>query len=163
MRTEGDCHKILKMLVNVAFMKGIVEQRKQLNLCKIMRLYCVPLEESDIVVEGEEGDAMYIILVGLFRVSIKGQMVAYLSQGSHFGELALEQHVTRNATVTSAEPRCEMLRIDRNNFRQAQADSQALQEEKLEFIRSLKFFENSSPVGLFSQKPFPYYRLNNFI
>ena len=95
MRTEGDCHKILKMLVNVAFMKGIVEQRKQLNLCKIMRLYCVPLEESDIVVEGEEGDAMYIILVGLFRVSIKGQMVAYLSQGSHFGELALEQHVTR--------------------------------------------------------------------
>ena len=92
------------MLENVAFLKSVPDIRKQLDFCKIMRLYSVALDDTVVMKQGDEGDAMYIILVGLFKVSVNGNMVAYLSQGGHFGDKALENNAPRNASITSAEP-----------------------------------------------------------
>ncbi len=60
-------------------------------------------EGEPIVVEGEEGDAFYMIVRGRFevvkRIGTNDQRVAVLQDGDHFGEIALLRDIPRTATV----------------------------------------------------------------
>lgn len=58
--------------------------------------------------EGEDGEQMYIIQQGKVKVSRdlegKEQILAILSKGDFFGEMAIVNKVKRTATVTALEP-----------------------------------------------------------
>lgn len=68
-----------------------------------------------VVVQGEVGDAFYVIDSGSARVLVDDHAIRDLGDGDWFGEIALLRGVPRTATVvTSAE--CRLLVIDRDQF-----------------------------------------------
>jgi NADH dehydrogenase len=54
--------------------------------------------------EGDLGDRIYAILEGEAEVVVRDQVVARLGAGELFGEMALLDHTTRNATIRCARP-----------------------------------------------------------
>ena len=70
-----------------------------------------------IVTEGEEGDALYLIVSGEVEVLRGGTPVHVLRETDYFGELAVLTGETRNATVR-ARTDCLLLRLPRSDFHQ---------------------------------------------
>ena len=69
--------------------------------------------------EGEEGQALYLIMSGRVMISKRhqgtNQVVAQLEPGSFFGDLALLDNSPRNAQARALEP-CEMAVFFRADF-----------------------------------------------
>jgi CRP-like cAMP-binding protein len=57
---------------------------------------------TDLVREGEPGDALFLILEGEAVVKREGYDVGRVGPGSHFGELAILDGAPRSATVVAA-------------------------------------------------------------
>jgi CRP-like cAMP-binding protein len=57
---------------------------------------------TDLVREGEPGDALFLILEGEALVQREGHEVGRVGPGSHFGELAILDGAPRSATVVAA-------------------------------------------------------------
>jgi CRP-like cAMP-binding protein len=57
---------------------------------------------TDLVREGEPGDALFVILEGEASVQRDGEEVSRVGPGSHFGELAILDGAPRSATVVAA-------------------------------------------------------------
>jgi len=55
--------------------------------------------DTDLVIEGEPGDALFIILSGTAAVVRDGGEVAEVGEGSYFGELAILDGAPRSATI----------------------------------------------------------------
>ena len=83
------------------------------------------IENEVIFSEGDEGDALYLILEGTVRVE-KGEagleesagtmeVIAILRPGNIFGEIAIMDRDTRSATVAANEP-VKALEIKRDDF-----------------------------------------------
>ncbi|WP_058555393.1 cyclic nucleotide-binding domain-containing protein [Thiohalocapsa sp. ML1] len=95
------------------------------------RMQLVKVSAGDgVVVQGEPGDALYIILVGEAEVWSQGLyddapvLVNHLGPGSSFGEEALILGGTRTATVTMTTDG-ELLRLEKDDFHELIAASQA--------------------------------------
>ena len=56
---------------------------------------------TDLVREGEPGDALFLILEGEAMVLREGHEVGHVGPGSHFGELAILDGAPRSATVVA--------------------------------------------------------------
>ena len=56
---------------------------------------------TDLVVEGEAGDALFVILSGNAAVVRDGLEVTEVGEGSYFGELAILDGAPRSATIRS--------------------------------------------------------------
>lgn len=70
--------------------------------CLALRLNRVTVPaQRDVVVQGEPGDRYYVVDTGELAVSVDGGVVAQLSRGEAFGEIALLRERARTATVTS--------------------------------------------------------------
>jgi CRP/FNR family cyclic AMP-dependent transcriptional regulator len=71
--------------------------------------------------EGEESDALYVIVSGEVRVTSSGEAggpprdLGPLGPGGYFGEIGLLQGIPRTATVTAVTP-AELLRITGEDF-----------------------------------------------
>src|SRR5262249_53003979 len=65
--------------------------------------------------QGDIGDRIYIVLSGRAEVVRDERMVASLGRGEYFGEMALLQQVTRNATVRCVEP-MDVLALPKREF-----------------------------------------------
>mmetsp|Transcript_22269 Transcript_22269/g.44181 ORF Transcript_22269/g.44181 Transcript_22269/m.44181 type:complete len:750 (-) Transcript_22269:1338-3587(-) len=73
------------------------------------------LAGQEVIVEGHEGDAMYVVLEGQVSFYKAGQKVGQCSTGGYFGERALINNAPRAATV-KADMDCKLLRLDRTAF-----------------------------------------------
>jgi CRP-like cAMP-binding protein len=71
---------------------------------------------SPLVRQGDEGDALFVLLAGAARVERDGANVAQLGPGDYFGELALLDPAPRAATVTAVED-CEVAVLSVRMFR----------------------------------------------
>jgi CRP-like cAMP-binding protein len=86
-------------------------------------------EASEVVVEpsvhvineGEDADALYVLVEGRLEVTVAGKRraqpkhIRYMTAPAYVGEIGLLQGVARTATVTAIEP-CQLLRIDGDAF-----------------------------------------------
>ncbi len=73
---------------------------------------------ADIVREGDEGDAFYVVMSGTATVVRGSETVATLEPGDYFGELALFDPAPRNATV-KADGAVMLAEMERDRFRAA--------------------------------------------
>lgn len=81
----------------------------------------------DVVVEGEEADALYVIERGAVRVRARRggeseRELATLGVGDVFGEIGVLAKIPRTATVSTSEP-CRLLQIDGQVFADALINS----------------------------------------
>jgi CRP-like cAMP-binding protein/Fe-S-cluster-containing hydrogenase component 2 len=96
--------------------------------------------------EGDPGDSLYIIRNGFVKISKqkadKDQIIAYLAQGSYFGEMALLEDEKRSATV-SAFTKVEIIQVVKDDFNTLLARDPKLAEEVNDIImeRKLKTLE----------------------
>merc|ERR1719424_1729207 len=75
---------------------------------------------TKIVEEGEPGDAFFLIVHGRCAVITTGEdgvqsVVAELTSGKYFGEIALVQECVRTATISCIE-KCVIMSITKQNF-----------------------------------------------
>ena len=70
---------------------------------------------SVIMVEGQAGVLMYVVLEGRVVITLRGAVLQYVGPGGVFGELALIDQSARAADAT-AETDCALLAINRNLF-----------------------------------------------
>ncbi|MEM7288384.1 MAG: cyclic nucleotide-binding domain-containing protein [Actinomycetota bacterium] len=59
--------------------------------------------DRDVVRQGDDGDALFVVLGGALKVTRDGKTVRSLGPGDYFGELALLDPAPRAATVTALE------------------------------------------------------------
>lgn len=83
-----------------------VMNRTQLERAKV---------DTMLVREGDEGDELFIIISGAVKVHNKSGTLNTLTQGQHFGEMALIDTSKRNASVTTTED-ATFLKISRKDF-----------------------------------------------
>jgi ATP-binding cassette subfamily B protein len=84
----------------------------------------------EIIHEGEVGDQMYIIAHGTVEVIREDskKVMAQLSDGDYFGEMALLSDTPRNATVRAVGP-CTCLTLQREQFQQLMVREPSLREK----------------------------------
>jgi CRP-like cAMP-binding protein len=70
---------------------------------------------ASLVKEGTEGDAFFVILEGLAKVTVGRRTVNRLMPGDYFGEISLLDGGVRTASVVSETP-LKVLVIDRTRF-----------------------------------------------
>jgi Major Facilitator Superfamily/Cyclic nucleotide-binding domain len=93
--------------------------------CSVVRAHA----GDAIVTEGEEADALYVIVSGRVDVKARGegeaeQHIRVMEPGSYFGEIGLLERIPRTATVTALED-VELYRIDGDAFLDALATASA--------------------------------------
>ena len=76
----------------------------------------VAMKAGDVVQrEGEDGDAMYVVLGGRVALDKAGARIAEFSAGSHFGEVSLIDRAPRSASATVIED-ARLLRLKREHL-----------------------------------------------
>lgn len=91
--------------------------------------------QGDIIFrEGDLGDSLYVIRTGFVKITKKhedkDQIIAYLSQGNYFGEMALLEDEKRTASV-SAFTKVEVLQVLKEDFNMLlNADTKLAEEIK---------------------------------
>jgi len=79
--------------------------------------------KANAVIEGEPTRGVFVLLSGTVSVyktdpaTGKLSRLAFLEEGSHFGELSLFDYAPRSATVTAETP-CVLFHLDADEFRQ---------------------------------------------
>ena len=78
-------------------------QRERRTIARHMETASLPAEAT-LIEEGEEGDALFVIIEGSASVRRAGEEVAAVGEGASFGEMALLDGEPRSATVVSTAP-----------------------------------------------------------
>ncbi|MEK7146560.1 MAG: cyclic nucleotide-binding domain-containing protein [Patescibacteria group bacterium] len=88
---------ILQILKTVPFFESLTDEENETVMAHIVEEF-YPANYK-LFSKGDFGDRMYIIKSGKVRISDEGKVLAELEQGSFFGEMALIEATTRNATA----------------------------------------------------------------
>ena len=88
-----------KELVQVAAISQVIEVAK----------------DQVIFAAGQPGDAMYVVTSGVVKLVKDDKIVAELSRGSHFGEMALVERSTRSLAAVAAET-ARLVMLQRKDF-----------------------------------------------
>ena len=88
---------------------------------------------EDVVVEGEVGDALYIVLEGKVKVHRKEKAIAELGSRECFGEMALLDASPRSATVTAMD-NVTLLKISREDFQEIMAEKHAIAQGVIKML-----------------------------
>jgi cAMP-dependent protein kinase regulator len=126
--------------------------RRLLELARAMRAEEVPAG-TEVVRQGEPGNAFFLIARGGFEVRIDEVPRAHLGRGDFFGERALLTRTPRAATVIATEPSV-VLRLERTQFDALLANDLAVRariEAALAFrdeVAAMPLFRDVSPDEL---------------
>ncbi len=112
---------MLSTVEKVLFLKSI-ELFSQIPGEDLARVALIASEEGrlggeEIFAEGEDGDALYLVLDGKVRVHREDRVIAELGERECFGEMAILDASPRSATVTAVEP-TQLLKISREDFQE---------------------------------------------
>ena len=112
---------MLSTVEKVLFLKSI-ELFSQIPGEDLAQVAVIATEEmrergEEIFAEGEDGDALYLVLDGKVRVHRNDKVIAELGERECFGEMALLDASPRSATVTSLEE-SHLLKISREDFQE---------------------------------------------
>jgi CRP-like cAMP-binding protein len=93
---------------------------KHLNYKEIIRILNITSVRDfqpgePIIVEGQPGDELFVILGGKVRLHKREAFITLLERGAHFGEMALVDRSPRSASAT-AEESTRMLTLRRREF-----------------------------------------------
>ena len=103
-------------------------------------------EGHDIVVEGTEGEAFYILEAGECDILVHGSKVGTVHPGQCFGELALLHDGTRKATVRSLTE-CKVWMLDRQTYQQRIQVSEMEKQELYQlFLSKVQILRGLSPI-----------------
>ena len=99
-------------MAGLSILGGTLSRDSLETLAQIGRIVHVP-QSWALVSEKQPADSCYVLLGGEVEVRIHGEVVASLSPGSVFGEAALVEHKTRNASIiTLSDVRALRLAFD---------------------------------------------------
>jgi lysophospholipid hydrolase len=117
-RSARESSTIVELLAPVAVFSGL-EPKVLAEIGEVASLISIAPDEP-LVRQGEPGDALYIIITGVFDVVLEheggeAQTLARLGPGEWLGELALLTHRPRAATVIARTP-SRALRIGAESF-----------------------------------------------
>jgi serine/threonine protein phosphatase PrpC len=91
-----------------------LSMRELLAVMEVLRVEQWGAGET-VIREGESSDSLYVVMDGRLNVTKQGKELAVLSQGAHFGEMALLNKRPRSATVTTSSS-SKLLVMDREAF-----------------------------------------------
>lgn len=89
---------------------------------------------TEVVRQGEPGDALFVIVRGEVEVRRDGGLLAVLGAGSFFGELSLFLNKPRSATVTTRQP-AELFVLSRSEVERIAAEHPEFSEDLATFAR----------------------------
>lgn len=98
--------------------------KELVRIVNITQMLSVDANER-IIQEGEEGDALFIVLKGKVKVHRGDNDIVTLTDGDHFGEMALIDKAPRSASVTTVDD-SKILKITRTDFFQIIRDKPPL-------------------------------------
>jgi CRP-like cAMP-binding protein len=103
----------------VAALRGVplfagLDDRSLQAVAILAREISAPVGEI-LILEGEPGDAFYVILDGTIRVEHGDRTVRSMTAGGFLGEIALVERGARTATATCVTD-CRLLEIKRHEF-----------------------------------------------
>jgi len=112
---------LLSTVEKVLFLKSI-DLFSQIPGEDLAQVAVIATEENrergeEIFAEGEDGDALYLVLDGKVRVHREDRVIAELGERECFGEMAILDASPRSATVTSLEE-SRLLKISREDFQE---------------------------------------------
>ena len=87
------------------------------RLASIMDELAFPSHHT-IFTEGQEGQALYVVVSGRVSVHLKGQELAQLDKGACFGEMSLFDAEPRSASITTLDP-CDCLMLTQQQLYEA--------------------------------------------
>ena len=109
---------------------------------------CVRLPGDIIISQGSAGDFFYLLESGSASVLKDGKKIGVVPAGKSFGDLALLNSSARTATVRAGTI-CKLWTLDRQTLRTFLAEQERKElTEKMEFLRSVKLFEQISDYTL---------------
>ncbi len=115
---EGkDLQKEVNLKIETIHNMPIFKYLTYKELVKIMNITHVVevAEGKQIIKDGEDGEELFIILSGDVKVHKGDTLLVNLSDGDHFGEMALIDKAPRSADVTAQTP-TKLLKITRKDF-----------------------------------------------
>lgn len=130
-----------------------VHPKRLLDISRCIHLLDCPYG-TDIVTQGEIGDAFYIILSGSVDVKINGTVVVTMASGMSFGEKALDNDCPRAATVTSLQ-QCILMIISASEYKTLAASAQLKVN-----CKNINFLYNNCSTYF---KHFSHARLSNIV
>lgn len=116
---------MLSTVEKVLFLKSIelFSQIPGEDLAQVALIAAEEVRENqeDIFLEGDVGDALYIVLGGRVRVHRGERLIAELGERECFGEMAILDSAPRSATVT-ALTETNLLKISREDFQEIMSE-----------------------------------------
>lgn len=103
----------LAVLRGVPLFAGLDE--RSLQAVAILARETAPKAGEVLMLEGEPGDAFYVIVDGTVRIEHGDRTVRSMTAGGFLGEIALIEHGARTATATCVTD-CRLLEIRRHEF-----------------------------------------------
>jgi hypothetical protein len=105
--TSDQPGKSVEVSLKLEVLKGM-QMFRYLSYKELVRVMNITetadLEAGQVVFrEGDQGDAMYVVMSGTVKLSKAGVHVAELGTGQHFGEMSLVDRSVRSLTATAAD------------------------------------------------------------
>uniref|UniRef100_H2Z6D1 Rap guanine nucleotide exchange factor 4 n=1 Tax=Ciona savignyi TaxID=51511 RepID=H2Z6D1_CIOSA len=115
-RTATELEMIYDEILHINALKELSNEIKK-QLTKVIQFEFHQQVGTTLFHQGDEGRSWYVILSGVVDVLIHGKgVVCSLHEGDDFGNLAIVNDAPRAATIVTAQPNCQFLRVEKFDF-----------------------------------------------
>ena len=141
-KTQEVKEKLKKRLLQAFMFNALEEKEFEIVMDSIEEVKVAP--GQTIIVEGDEGDCMYVVESGalvctkVFKGSAEPTFLKEYQAGEGFGELALLYNAPRAATIT-AKTEAVLWRLDRDTFNHIVKDAASKKRAKYDaFLQTVQ-------------------------